>query len=873
VSRRRKSPFRAIAIAAGAIVVLAVVVVAIAVLLVDPNNLKPRIIAEVRRATGRDITIEGPVSLEPTLPPTLSAEDVSIANMPGGSRPRMATVRRVEAQIDLLALLTRHVVIERLVLLQPDLLLETDLRGVPNWRLERPAASPAPSTVASPGSSPPAASAPPGAPFVELQRLSVQTIHIRDGVLTWRDPRRQRTVRLELQKLDGTATSIEAPVSLSGEGRLGGAAFSLTAQTGPLTRLLDRVSATPWPLQATILSGTGVDGAILPGITSRLVLSGSLTEPMQARGYTLVVDGTIPDLAALAPVGTTLPHLKGVTLSGRIADTGAVFPDVSQLKLHAGPSDLSELMPGLLLDQTDIAIPGADAPMHGETHGTLAGTPLDVVATLGAPRFLLGAATTPRPATPPARTPAGPFPVDLAVDVAGLKLTAQGGVASPATLSGLNIAVRADLPDLRTLTPLVGRRLPLVRDIAFKGTIADGPGGYSHAIVLTDASLTAPPGDLAGDATLLFEDRLRLQANIASKLIDMDALMALARSGDVPASPTAGTALTSEPAAPAPPSSSFMDRALPLAALNLGDADVSLTLGEIRTQGVSYHDVTGHAMLVNGKLTLDPFAGLTPSGRLEATLSVDAGQAEPPVAVTLRAPGLSARPVLGLLGLPDDVNGSVEINADLKGTGQTPRALLAGVDGRLGVAMVDGDVDNRAIAAAVGEVLRAAKLPADLGGAGRTRLRCLAIRLDATHGTATIGALVLDTSRLLLQGSGSVMLGDDALSLRLRPVLRLGAGPGLAVPVRVEGTIRDPKFTVDVGGALEATLSTAAGLQGGRGVSPSGADRNGDLCPPALAAARNGAAGPMPGTPPGAQAPSAPGGKINPGALLRGLVR
>ncbi len=854
MSRRRKSPFRAIAIAVGAIVVLAVVAVAIAVLLVDPNNLKPRIIAEVRRATGRDITIEGPVSLEPTFPPTLSAEDVSIANMPGGSRPRMATVRRVEAQIDLLALLTRRVVIERLVLLQPDLLLETDLRGVPNWRLDRPT----PSAGATPAAT---ATAPTtGAPFVELQRLSVQTIHIRDGVLTWRDPRRQRLVRLEIQKLDGTATSIESPVSLSGEGRLGGAAFSLTAQTGPLTRLLDRVSSTPWPLQATLLSGAGADGEMLPGISSRLVLSGSLTDPMQARGYNLVVDGTIPDLAALAPAGTTLPHLKGVTLSGRIADIGGVVPDVAQLKLHAGPSDLSALVPGLLLDQTDIAIPGADAPMHGETHGTLAGTPLDVVATLGAPRFLLGA-TAPRPA--------GPFPVDLAIDVAGLKLTAQGGVASPATLSGLRIAVRGDLADLRTLTPLVGRRLPLVRDFAFKGNIADGPGGYSHAIVLTDASLTAPPGDLAGDATLLFEDRLRLQANLASKLIDLDALMALVAAGDGQATPAVGAA----GAAPPPPAPSFMDRALPLAALNLGDADVSLTLGEIRTQGVSYHDVAGHAVLLNGRLTLDPFAAQTPSGRLEATLSVDAGRAEPPVALTLRAPGLSAKPVLGLLGLPDDVNGSVEIEADLRGTGQTPRALLAGVDGRLGVAMVDGDVDNRAIAAAVGEVLRAARLPADLGGAGRTRLRCLALRLDATHGTATIGALVLDTSRLLLQGSGSVMLGDDALSLRLRPVLRLGAGPGLAVPVRVEGTLREPKFAVDVGGALEATLSTAAGLQGGRGVSPSGADRNGDLCPPALAAARNGGAGPMPGTPPGAQVPAAPGGKINPGALLRGLVR
>jgi AsmA protein len=184
--------------------------------------------------------------------------------------------------------------------------------------------------------------------------------------------------------------------------------------------------------------------------------------------------------------------------------------------------------------------------------------------------------------------------------------------------------------------------------------------------------------------------------------------------------------------------------------------------------------------------------------------------------------------------------------------------------------MGDGEIDNRALVALAGEVLRAAKLPAELGN-GRTRLRCLALRLDAAHGTATVGALVLDTARLLLQGSGSFNLADDGLLLRLRPLVRLGTGPGLAVPVRVGGTITAPKFGLDVSGALQGALGGAS-LQGGRGFSPTGTDRNGDLCPPALAAARDGAAGPLPSVPPGGQAASGGGGG-RAADVLRGLIR
>ncbi|MFC7539484.1 hypothetical protein ACFQU2_08465 [Siccirubricoccus deserti] len=69
---------------------------------------------------------------------------MALANMPSGSRPEMLRMRRAEVELALLPLLSRRVEVRRLVLVAPDLLLETDKAGQPNWAFAPPGAAPAP---------------------------------------------------------------------------------------------------------------------------------------------------------------------------------------------------------------------------------------------------------------------------------------------------------------------------------------------------------------------------------------------------------------------------------------------------------------------------------------------------------------------------------------------------------------------------------------------------------------------------------------------------------------------------------------------------------------------------------------------------------
>ena len=97
----------------------------------DYNKLKPRISRAVHEATGRELTL-GDIKVGIGLRPSLEIEKVSFQNAPWGSRPDMAKIKHFEIQLALLPLIRREFQFKRLILVEPDIFLETDLSGKSN---------------------------------------------------------------------------------------------------------------------------------------------------------------------------------------------------------------------------------------------------------------------------------------------------------------------------------------------------------------------------------------------------------------------------------------------------------------------------------------------------------------------------------------------------------------------------------------------------------------------------------------------------------------------------------------------------------------------------------------------------------------------
>ena len=121
--------------AAALLVLLPVAALGIAVTLLDPNDYKPQIVAAVQQATGRTLSLGGPLRISRSLWPTIEVTDLTLANLPGGTRPDLARAERIVAQLSLPALLRRRIEVGKLTLEGPNILFEF-VGGKPNWIFE-----------------------------------------------------------------------------------------------------------------------------------------------------------------------------------------------------------------------------------------------------------------------------------------------------------------------------------------------------------------------------------------------------------------------------------------------------------------------------------------------------------------------------------------------------------------------------------------------------------------------------------------------------------------------------------------------------------------------------------------------------------------
>ncbi len=600
--------------------------------------------------------------------------------------------------------------------------------------------------------------------------------------------------------------SADRPTRLSLDGALGEAALHLGGTLGPLPASLRSVALLrPHAEPADGASGTPAVGASAAGGPASGVPApaaaagadvGAREAPADIAWMRLLPKAAVP-LDLSARLGGAEVSLRGTTArDGTRLDVSATLPAVATLPLPA-----RRVLPALrdLRLRTRLELSGPVA----------------------------GAAPGPAPGAPAAARASGPGALllhDLRVESSAGDLTGEAALrpgARPvldATLTGQTLDADALLAAWRARPPAAG-----------------APAGPAASSTVAPPSAATPPGDAPEAAR--GADPARTDASSA------------APEGSVPRPVARG-------AAP-PARARLADVALPLGGLRRGEGDVSLSLSELRWGGEAWHDVAAHAVLAGGTLVLDPVAAQAPAGALRGRLSLQAGPppgaapapalaASPAVAVALSAPALQLAPLLAALGHPGGAEGHLAVDAQLSGTGGDTDALLASLDGHLALTVVDGAVSDRLLEALFGASLRAGGVPV-LFTNGETAVRCLALRLEATHGMARLPALALDSSRLTLTGEGTLDGRDQTLDLQLHPLVRLGP-EAVGAPLRVTGPWLTPRARLD------ASLG---------GLSLGAASARPDPCPGALATARAGAPGPLP----------APAKAERPADLLRRLFR
>jgi len=318
------------------VLLIAIVVAAVAVLSsLDFNDYKGVIAEEAKKATGRDLKISGDLKLNISLTPSLYVDGVTFANAPWGTRPEMVTLKRLEAEVALLPLLSSKVDVKRVVLIGLDLLAETDKQGRGNWQFGVADGKSAPSAETSGGGNLPL----------------VRKVRIKDLRVTYRDGRTGEQTRLTLPSLDLGADGIDAPLRIALQGDVNGEGFSANGTIASIRQL--------------------TAGGELP-----------LDLKAQALEAEMTVRGAIADPKAMTGLAVTL-SLKGASISETLATAAKLAPQLASVKVPAlGPYDVSLTVTGSSA-KPSISNLKATLGRSGETALTAAGSIADAIKAQG----------------------------------------------------------------------------------------------------------------------------------------------------------------------------------------------------------------------------------------------------------------------------------------------------------------------------------------------------------------------------------------------------------------------------------------------------------------------------------------------------------
>jgi AsmA protein len=367
------------------LILLAVIVVLIAAVVAVPfllpmDTYKQQIEAQVERATGRALTIEGPldISLLPRL--ALTAEDLRFANVAGSPRPDMVRLKGLQAELKIWPLLRGSVEVDRFVLVEPEFQLEIDAAGRPNWALGAPTRGATSQQAQAPQPPGTATGEAGGGMRLPITELKLGDIRIENGTLALSDARSGTERRIEAINLDVDLPDLESALAAKG---------SLVYESKPVElalaveRPLALAQGGSSPVRVT---GKGPDlgltfegaldnaatphaaGAIDLNVSSIRDLAAWLGAPIAFEGQGLrtfrvsgQVDG-VPTRIALNDARLALDAIEGqgdvtVDLSGQV-------PQVTG-RLDLGAVDLNPYLPPAAARQ-EAATGGAPAPREGQ---------------------------------------------------------------------------------------------------------------------------------------------------------------------------------------------------------------------------------------------------------------------------------------------------------------------------------------------------------------------------------------------------------------------------------------------------------------------------------------------------------------------------
>jgi AsmA family protein len=293
--------------------VVAIIGIVIVISTIDVNQYKGEITKIAEESTGRKLEIGGDIGFKISLIPTVVIEDIKFANASWGSKPDMLSLEKFEVQVSLMPLLSGNIQVNRVILLEPEILLETDKKGVGNWVLAGRKSEEKPATKDDS-----AAGLPP---------IVVNEVHIENAKITYKDGVTGKVTNVVIEKIVTESSSFDDPLSLLVKVTYNEIPVQIEGTLGALNQLTKNDK---YPVDLAIAVSDANIG-----------LKGQVAKPMEGKGLDMEIKFNVDSLSKLSKLaGNDLPALGPISLTGKLSDGDGSY-SMKAMKLQAGKTDLS----------------------------------------------------------------------------------------------------------------------------------------------------------------------------------------------------------------------------------------------------------------------------------------------------------------------------------------------------------------------------------------------------------------------------------------------------------------------------------------------------------------------------------------------------
>ena len=396
---------------------------------------------QLSAALGRTVAV-GSLSIDWSMPPTLSARDLRIANPPWASRPDFVTAASGDVRVALGALWHGQIELHALHLRGVDLLLERNTDGVGNWTFGAPDRGDSPVLLP-----------------------DFDSVSLAEARIAWRRGDGS-TAQLQVASVEARIRS-DVPFELRGQASYGETPMRLVVQGD--SSLQAALAGKPWRLSMAL-------------------------EPKDA---SLTLDARLPSIDSLegAELGFTV---QGDRLDAWSGIVGRPLPRWGPYRLSAQThytqaslqvADLRLSLDGLPMQASHLEIGSGTAVL-----GANVDTRLTVEGRIGDAAFSLDASSAPLPSL---QKPGGTQPLTLRGSLAQLALSAEGSMALTDTVPHFDLALTAQgdaLEPARLFAGVVSRQ-PLPVDLSAR--LTDTQEGYAARNIRGRYLGTTVAGDLA----------------------------------------------------------------------------------------------------------------------------------------------------------------------------------------------------------------------------------------------------------------------------------------------------------------------------------------------------------------------------------------